>query len=134
MPFNQEDFDTWIYDLRTTDAKQGKDYLRDDDKYCCLGRAVERLDPDGWQKNTLFLSGYSYHNCNQLLASELCVRLGLDSEIEITYVDGDEKLYSRTVSLQRYLTSLNDSGYSFKFIANVAASMIERFKREGKLG
>ena len=123
MPFDQQAFDTWINDLRTTTETQGRDYLRNGDAYCCLGRAVECLDPDGWQGSTYGSSIWKYNGQTGILSKDMSEALGLDIKMEFSN-DGTD--------LMDYLTTLNDSGCcSFKMIANIAASMIERFKRKG---
>lgn len=130
--FDQQAFDAWIHDLRTTTAKQGRGVLRNgSNEFCCLGRAIEVLHPNEWERRT-FCSVFWFAGDSLELPASLQSRLGIDIDLTVCKGDYDE-LRKGVMSLHEYLINLNDAGFSFKFIANVAASMIERFKREGKL-
>lgn len=39
----------WIDDLRSGKSQQCRSYLRKVDAFCCLGRLLDVLHPDGWR-------------------------------------------------------------------------------------
>ena len=47
----------WVDDLRTTDAGQTRNKLRDGgNSFCCLGRLLNLVNPNGWSKDLLHWS------------------------------------------------------------------------------
>lgn len=48
----------WLEALRSGEYKQGRAYLRKDDKFCCLGVLCDLIDSTQW--GLLFLGGGGY--------------------------------------------------------------------------
>jgi hypothetical protein len=93
----------WLEALRSGKYKQGKEQLRDGDKFCCLGVLCE-------------LSGLPYLSNDGTLPSDVMEWAGLDRTSPTV------KYKSRFAP--EYLSDLNDRGnYGFKRIAN----LIERY-------
>lgn len=102
----------WVEALRSGEYEQGKESLRDGDKYCCLGVACDLYAKheggQGWGEVTD--SGWEFgygHTC--YLAPVVCDWLGLASLEGL--IPGDKSL-----------VSLNDGGAGFKKIADVIES------------
>ena len=107
----------WLEALRSGKYKQGKNLLKTEDGYCCLGvlcdlhRKSTKSKRNKWQG--------SYYNCGNEYTTSFLPRLvqkwaGIDTkEGEFELKNGEKE----------YLTTLNDQGKSFKQIANY----IERY-------
>lgn len=101
----------WIIALRSGKYKQGKEYLRKDESYCCLGVAAD-LQGAEWKAEAL----RDWYTCagaldaGQFLPREYADVLGLDKRGGIYIKEGEE--FSS-------LTGLNDNGSSFLEIADV---------------
>ncbi len=97
-------FETWLKALRSKKYKQGKSFLRRDNKFCCLGVLADLYNPDGWV--TIF--GESYY---RYIYQEL--------ETVIEYINPNKLLYEQISLKKAYsLASMNDAGASFEMIAD----------------
>ena len=112
----------WIAALRSGEFKQGKDRLRTDDRFCCLGVACELaaregiIDKGKGERMDSGLTRYQYGSYElyygegkyQYLPRLVCDWLGLNTS---------EGGYNQTS-----LTVLNDEGATFEEIAAVIES------------
>jgi hypothetical protein len=78
---NKERLRLWVEDLRTTNAKQGKRWLRSEEGWCCLGRACEvyriATGRGRWHEFTLHLTDESGIVHSTDLPSSVCEWFGL---------------------------------------------------------
>ena len=44
----------WVAALRSGKYQQGRDVLRNGDKFCCLGVACDLIDPDAWESTSTY--------------------------------------------------------------------------------
>ena len=88
--------DAWVEALRSGKYQQGRDRLRTNDEYCCLGVLCDLKDPSAWRDLTYY--GAYFHGDDLMFPGEQLS--GLDHEIE-----------SR-------LSRMNDNGKSFAEIAD----------------
>ena len=107
--------DKWLKALRSGDYKQAKSVLKDDDGcMCCLGVLcdITQKETGGkWTKQD-FIAGGEGHD--ETIPTEACNILG------ITHKGKLKKSYqTKHGDLADHLTILNDSGLSFKQIANI---------------
>lgn len=104
----------WISYLENGSYQQGQGCLRFKDynnisHYCCLGVALDLIDPDGWHISE---NAYKY---NHVLA-KVCDLTGFPG---ISFMNNDAAAsYGLTSYDQHQLSNFNDCGNSFKFIAN----------------
>ena len=93
----------WIAALRSGKYEQGKGRLRtNEDKFCCLGVLCDIVDNTKWKWGGVCNRSHLYENDIALLPSSLNKILFTDIEL----------------IRQQTLTSMNDSGKSFKEIAD----------------
>lgn len=97
----------WIKALRSGDYKQGESYLRDEDRYCCIGVACDIHPEIRWKEELLTVgslwnavtSGDEYNGSGQL---------------------SDPYLIGLSDDAQDVLIALNDEeGFTFSEIADV---------------
>jgi hypothetical protein len=107
----------WIKALKSGKYKQGNGYLREGDKYCCLGVACELYIEDG---NQLFVEKpnpdndvYLYDGAHSSLPEVVLKWLGLRDPLGT---------FNTAISNEIRLSGLNDSGVSFKEIATIIKS------------
>lgn len=119
---NKENIRKWVEALRSGEYTQGKNALRDGDKYCCLGVACDVYDSSRWDLLPNFqasdgdreLYHYGEPSMFGFLPLEVAAWLGFKTDEVATnpFVrtpDGEEA----------HLTGLNDSeNYSFAQIAD----------------
>jgi hypothetical protein len=94
---NKEFWTKWIAALRSGEYVQGKGYLNRKEKYCCLGVAVDILDPNGWKGS---FDVKCYEKEEACLTKQTLQKIGLSFE------------------LQAKLVKMNDNGHDFKSIAD----------------
>jgi hypothetical protein len=84
----------WIAALRSGKYEQGREYLRKDDSYCCLGVLCDLVDPNGWVYDSEFYSFHfnSDHDVDQWLPSSLPEKYGIDRESDLVDLN-DTKQY-----------------------------------------
>lgn len=92
---NKEFIKKWVATLRSGDYKQGKRYLRFNDKFCCLGVACDIIDKTKWYA---YGNIYNYGIFTSVLDDDTVKYIGLDD--------------------QNYLIAMNDSGKTFDEIAD----------------
>ena len=93
----------WISALRSGKYKQGKDYLRVGDKFCCLGVACDILGIDGKEKENGVWWYEGHHGTAPKSVAKL---MGLRDE------------YGTPSEGALDLTQLNDRGKTFEEIAD----------------
>ena len=107
----------WVKALRSGEYKQGKELLREGDKFCCLGVACELAVKEGIINNPKIIQKpfvshvsplYEYEKKTTHLPEKVMKWLGLRDN-EGGFFTGRKK--------RKYLTTLNDNGRSFKQIA-----------------
>ena len=120
----KSDVKKWVKALRSGDYQQGIEYLCNEDEisgnftYCCLGVACDILTEDDWVKDpewkvwsigeykefdipsTYDLAGWGCAETTSFPSKEILKKMGLD------------------LGYAQELVELNDSGWSFKRIAN----------------
>lgn len=96
----------WIAALKSGQFKQGKDRLKNKDKYCCLGVLRE-------------VSGYTGRTASGLLTPRHRKRSWSSKSL----VDG------LPVDQQQTLAEMNDGGYSFSKIADWIEENIQPVKK-----
>jgi len=100
----------WVKALRSGKYKQGKEALRRDNKFCCLGVACDLYSKT---KNKLEIEKnegvYLYDGWSATLPTRVMQWIGL------TTPDGE-------ISNEMTLASLNDKGSTFKQIAKIIES------------
>lgn len=94
---NPEWKEKWIKALRSGEYEQGRNRLRRDGKYCCLGVLCDISGMGKWEENT-------YMGSESVLPYELAEKMGITQW-------GD-------LSFGITLTHLNDTGRSFGDIAD----------------
>lgn len=98
----------WIEALRSGKYKQGRDYLKIHDQYCCLGVMCDIHDSGEWK-----LWGYvSYYHGFARLPPQAVYEL---------YTPNNTKDVNRRI--MRALSFLNDKGMNFNEIANIIESV-----------
>lgn len=91
----------WLKKLRSGEVKQGKGCLRSEDEFCCMGVALNLIDPDGWKPRVGGCVA-DWHGCDSL-------EIGMPLRASLRLEDGDA----------RQLATLNDAeGQSFSAIAD----------------
>ena len=95
----------WLRDLETTDAKQGKSELYEDDRFCCLGRGA-------------VVCGVSAEELCSISASTLRDDDALDRvRFALRLRDDCGSFMVNAAENITALTEMNDNGSSFKEIA-----------------
>lgn len=92
----------WIKALNSGKYAQGKGRLRQEDNFCCLGVLCDLYDEKGWKK---WSDGYSYRGDSAVLPSAVSDWAGL--------INDNPNIGRGSLS------NLNDSGKTFKEIANL---------------
>lgn len=96
----------WVKALRSKKYKQGKDFLRQNNEFCCLGVLCDLSKSNEWIKSQ-FDDTYYYLGANKILPEDVRLWAGLKTE-------------NGTMSNDLMcLTELNDNGKTFKQIANI---------------
>ncbi len=111
---NKDIKDRWIQALRSGEYKQGQDYLRDDDKFCCLGVLCELAVQDdviepARQDSDSSEYYYGVDNMSSVLPVEVMEWAGLDSSNPVVVFD----------QVHVPISDPNDSGVPFSAIADV---------------
>lgn len=116
----------WLEALRSGEYKQGKNMLRHEDTFCCLGvlcdihsketgnqwKFVPESEGEGiWKEQ----KHYDYLNCTQFLPTVVSEWAGLTGE-SMGYQNAGVFLNE---GKQEHLSTLNDEGKSFDAIADV---------------
>jgi len=104
----------WVKALRSGKYKQGKEYLKREDRYCCLGVLCELtgnkfVKMDWYDKENVYYIKKSKGNEETTLSPSIMKKVGMCSDKGDNY-----NLDSNHSSL----VDMNDSGKSFKQIAN----------------
>jgi hypothetical protein len=67
----------WVKALRSGKYKQGSNYLRRGNDFCCLGVLCDIVEPDAWRPASESDHGVFCHNGGiQILSSEMRERVG----------------------------------------------------------
>lgn len=123
---NIELFREWMNALRSDQYKQTRRFLHTQEGYCCLGVAMEVSDPTMLWKETPYYGYYTPpHEDPRYLHDRLEHALGLDMMMECSIITAHH-VTTGHIRLGNYLSGLNDGGFSFKFIANVAESFLSK--------
>lgn len=110
---NQEIKKLWIEDLRANGDKQGKEWLQQDGKFCCLGRLCELAVREGVIEPPVFKESNTalYDNAFQVLPKKV---------LEWSGITDARAFLNDPVGVYRFLVSLNDrANYTFAQIADV---------------
>ena len=91
----------WIGEIRGTKYRQGKNYLRQKDRYCCLGVLCDIMDNSKWEISSKVNNRYSYGNYTDVLDYRIRKQAGI-SFLQMLL-----------------LMKMNDSGKTFEEIAKV---------------
>lgn len=94
----QENLKIWVAALRSGEYKQGRERLRYEDEFCCLGVACDLSDPTGWDK--MLYGEYEYDGKSNYMPDDVRTTYGLEA------------------ADQHELGSLNDKGMDFPAIAD----------------
>lgn len=100
----------WLAALRSGEYKQGKDYLRKNDSFCCLGVACNLIDPNNWvappQSITTGVLAYGAPSCYSVPTN--------DADINVMFEDGKYYSYDNECDADYdafdFLASMNDAG------------------------
>jgi hypothetical protein len=107
---NKENIRAWVQALRSGDFTQGRNRLRTEDKFCCLGVACElhrKLRPGGaWLENGHGV--LTYLGGDSIMPSQVVAWLGLEKGNDNPIMQGKQ-------SLAEY----NDQGATFPEIADL---------------
>lgn len=101
----------WVNALRSERYEQGKNYLRIDNKFCCLGVLCDiyRLETenDNWE----LVNNYNYEflGCSGFLPKDVCEWADINTDPFVFYLNNKKA----------YLTTLNDIGVTFKEVAEL---------------
>jgi len=95
----------WIKALRSGKYKQGKEALRIEDRFCCLGVLSDLCDKSGWSE-----SG-NYKRCSNGLHKSVLEWSGMSTH-------SDKDIKNNCYEYNVFLAVKNDQGWSFKKIAN----------------
>ena len=84
----------WLRALRSGDYKQGRDQLRCDGKYCCLGVACDISGIGQWESrygigDKYYVVGEEYSDC--VLTSQLLEWLGMTGQGQNTAINLNDK-------------------------------------------
>lgn len=105
----------WVEALLSGEYKQGQNYLRQNDNFCCLGVACDIYQKDGpgdLEVHEIEGTGiYNYNSFHSVLPSRVLDWLGL-MRSDATYKNGS-------------LIADNDNGTTFKGIAEIIVSRPE---------
>lgn len=114
--------DAWLDTLETTDLKQGKGFLCQDEAYCCLGVAEEIYG----ERDGVFNGRVSYKDkvfpTRCVLSTEQRDLLGLRSTEGAAAQD-----FRSSIGYHDRLTGANDDGVSFKELAEIIRAQPEIF-------
>ncbi len=154
---DMELLNAWLADLCSGKHQQARGRMRKDNGYCCLGRLVECANPGvEWITESIDVNGKDYyfymnnstdypypdecasisedgvqHRFSTFPDRQLMSSIGLDLEINVTLQvganDGSNVTFNGKRRIYSILSELNDNGYSFKFIAAVAWSLIKQY-------
>lgn len=99
--------DEWVKALRSGKYKQGKQFLKTGEYYCCLGVLCDISRLDKWR-----VIDHSYYLCKNFVLPEKVVEWAGMKSSTGSFID--------VVDLSRNeLTELNDSGKTFNEIADI---------------
>jgi len=101
--------EAWLQDLEKTRAKQTGGYLHDANGWCCLGRACKVLGVPSKNVSSMGAPMYEFGGEDSLAPPSVVKALRLR--------DDQGALAVHTSEGDRYLTELNDTGWTFKQIA-----------------
>ena len=121
---NKELRQAWIRALRSGDYKQGHDYLKNGDDYCCLGVLCDVITKNpSVGPGAVAGSVSALFHCERTLPLDVCDVLGVTPNPD-TGIEG-RGIHDGNLSL----ANLNDSGFTFDEIADIIDSHI-RFRGE----
>lgn len=104
----------WVAALRSGKYKQGRNSLRKDDEYCCLGVACEVAMQHSVELNVRQgREDYYYNSHNACLPNEVKHWLGMSDECGL--LKRDTAVRGRVF---RSLVGMNDAGVEFNIIAD----------------
>lgn len=96
--------------LRSGKYKQGRKCLREDDKFCCLGVAMDIFSDEEWRIESR--NRYAKGEFGYWLSPEVKEKLGFPNDVGFCAIEEEwDKLDS--------LANFNDAGYSFEQIADI---------------
>lgn len=114
----EKEFGTkWLAALRSGKFKQGSQYLKSEDGYCCLGVACAITMPSANLKDAHFIISKKDVDANTCSERELISTKLYDSIPEL--LRGDCNLFARQVS------EMNDEGVPFEEIADWIEQNVE---------
>lgn len=122
MPMNAEIKRQWIADLRSGEFTQGRTYLHEGDKMCCLGVLCHRAAEAGaTEKTNPHFSVVRYGNSESLLPGEVVAWAEISERVDNPNTDGflDGHAYVKVDKDLVALVELNDNlGWTFDQIAD----------------
>jgi len=109
----------WVDALRSGEYQQGKDFLRREGNYCCLGVLCDLYDRNqngpGWNE-----TAEAYMDFDAALPRGVAEWAGVTTGDEVFVRGGEEfDVVITRDGCRCYLSSLNDSGSSFSEIADL---------------
>ena len=128
----------WIAALRSGNYKQGQQYLKTEDDYCCLGVACDLFSEEDWESDETiegqdtFLpnSVLNYLGLDQKSRGDTFIVTKTEVEKAYPYFFPSDLIIAKDVlraEMSPYisLTTLNDEGLSFKGIAFILEGLLE---------
>lgn len=132
MSFDRVLFERWLTALRSDQYKQTTGHLRIGDGFCCLGVACD-LAGFLWidqRDHYLALDEDESEECTveppMWLQEELGITSLLFNDVELRLSSGKDVLLEANNSISDLLIEMNDCGYSFIDIAEVAEELVNR--------
>jgi len=111
----------WVDALRSGKYQQGKDFLRREGNYCCLGVLCDLYDREtsgpGWDEHC-GSGGDDYLGSDTSLPGEVTRWAGLIGSSDVNH-RGEYSVNLRHHGYRTYLSSINDEGASFNEIADL---------------
>lgn len=97
----------WIEELRSGNYMQGNGTLRREDTYCCLGVLCDVVDPRHWVDSIDGSYRFTYLGHSAIPDDQTLEKVGMNA------------------NQARFLSSMNDSGKSFDYIAIKIEEMLK---------
>lgn len=121
--------DMWIDNLINGNYEQGKDCLKDEDKYCCLGVLCDLYIKEhnlSWNSDPIKNRKYSIFNCVSTLPVEVADWAGISRENNLSpFMEGVDPKVS--INLEDItLAELNDKGDENSTFENIAKIIQEQ--------
>jgi hypothetical protein len=101
MPkMNPERKTQWVFALRSGNYKQGRGWLREDDRFCCLGVLCDLYDPTAWDEHVAYML-YFGEGC--LPPYRVRQEVGLDIEDANDLANMNDRRGSSFEDIARYI-------------------------------